>query len=288
MRTKTIFVSIVLTCLALRYLKKPSTMKLGTEGGNILSPPTDPAINDHLPGAELVPVTTIPADSQTVVQKNPEITPIASTKSDLKAIFEKTSARALWWKSFFKRAPKFAVALFVIQMISYPISGWIVMDFGLKPTDPIRRFFTGLYLTNTASLGYFLFENIVSDLSSKKKTTMTENKTTFTKIRDILEKVLEVFIYGMIMLAGLTVFYVSWEADGKVVGIWFAYGAVLAGLLFQYGVKRIFDYESPPILTRHRLELRELIQLEVSVGRQGSGHAGLHELNGPSGLDCGE
>jgi hypothetical protein len=136
--------------------------------------------------------------------------------------------------SAFHKIPKSALALSIIYLSLFAIPQLIVQS-GLPPTDIIRRFGVGMFLTTYASLGYFLFQNWILSIRAKTPLQYIDTNKWLRPFSAIT--------YLVIIIAGVAVFYVSWEGDGRLVGLPFGIGAFISGVIFNYGPKRLIEHD---------------------------------------------
>lgn len=149
--------------------------------------------------------------------------------------------------------------------------------FELDPKNIIQRFGNGLFLTNTASVGYFLFKDFVTTKLKKKRWPAFETSWWM----------LPGWYFSLIVVAAAwpAIFYGSWTGDSELVGLPFGIGALISGFLFRYGPERITKFDDPSVTLEHKSELRELLRLERAVEKHEAMLAELPNTLKPHPLD---
>lgn len=127
-------------------------------------------------------------------------------------------------------------------------------------THWFRRFGVGILITAYWLIAYELVK-ILSNAVIKR-----ELPTEFGDSRRA--KISQVCVYVIIIAAGIIGWKYSWV--GKHVGLAFGFGALLCGLVFEYGPIRLLNFYRPPLRNEQHVELRELVKLESASARHGS------------------
>jgi len=174
------------------------------------------------------------------------------------------------------RAPAWAFFVLAIWSLTW-FTPKILGLFDLEPKNNIQRFGNGLFLTNTASVSYFLFKDFVTTKLQKKRWPVFETSWWMLPIWYLILIVL--------VLAGPSIFYVSWAGNSDLVGLPFGIGALASVFLFRYGPERIIKFDDPSVKLEHKLELRELLRLERAVEKHESMLAELPNTLKPHPLD---
>lgn len=126
-------------------------------------------------------------------------------------------------------------------------------------THWFRRFGAGILITSYWLIAYELVK-ILSNAVIKR-----ELPTEFGDSRRA--KISQVCVYGIIIAAGIIGWKYSWV--GKHVGLAFGFGALLCGLVFEYGPIRLLNFYRSPLRSEQLVELRDLVKLEVASAKLG-------------------
>jgi hypothetical protein len=220
MRFKTVLIAAVAAGVVVRYLLRSApTKKMETKMPRIINAETALAENS----------TTEPVKQDTVQPATVE-TSAPTSLPDVPA----TENLRLGLLSSIRKIPRSALFLTAVYLSFFAIPELIERS-GLDPTDPARRFGVGMFLTTYASLGYFLFKSWVLSIREKKPLQYLDTDKRLRPFSAIM--------YTVIIIAGLAVFYVSWEGDGNLVGLPFGIGAFISGFVFRYGPKRLIEHD---------------------------------------------
>lgn len=145
---------------------------------------------------------------------------------------------------------------FLLLIISSLVIGQLPIDV----THWFRRFGAGIFITSYWLIAYELVK-ILSNATIKR-----EWPTEFVDSRRA--KISQVCVYLIIIVAGIIGWKISWV--GSNVGLAFGCGALLCGLMFEYGPIRLLNFYRPPLRNEQHVELRDLVRLESASARHGS------------------
>jgi hypothetical protein len=149
-----------------------------------------------------------------------------------------------------KEHPASSVArLLTVFFLLLIILSLLIGQLPIGVTHWFRRFGAGTLITCYWLIAYELVK-ILSNATIKR-----ESPTEFGDSRRA--KISQVCVYLIIIVAEIIGWKISWV--GSNVGLAFGCGALLCGLVFEYGPIRLLNFYRPPLRNEQHIELRELV-----------------------------
>jgi hypothetical protein len=196
-----------------------------------------------------------------------EVLPASVSETPISMPVRPHSGKTVTELGYFLRSKEhpasFVARLLTVCFLLLIILSLLIGQLPIGVTHWFRRFGAGIFITCYWLIAYELIK-ILFKAASK-----LELPSDFGDSRRA--KISQVCVYVIIILAGIKGWEISWV--GTNVGLAFGCGALLCGLVFEYGPIRLLNFYRPPLRNEQHVELRDLVKLESASARHGSSGA---------------